>query len=157
MISLFIGRFQPFHVGHLQDIANALSFSEKVIIAIGSSQEKGTNENPFSYEERREMIKKTLDAEHVTAYGFFPIPDINDDSAWVSHVIKIVGNFDIVYTGNAHVKALFEESGYLVKDVVMLPGITATEIRKKMAAGISWQKMVPKQVAEYVNALRAMR
>jgi len=151
MISLFIGRFQPFHLGHLQDIKNALTFSEKVKIAIGSSQEKNTHDNPFSYEEREEMMAKVLNAEKVSAYEFFPVPDINDDQEWVAHVMKIVGDADVIYTGNEKVKDLFEESGYLVKDVTLLEGISATEIRKKMLAKKPWQKLVPKQVSDFLK------
>ena len=44
---LFIGRFQPFHNGHLQDIKNALKEVDELIIAIGSSQHFNTKENPF--------------------------------------------------------------------------------------------------------------
>jgi len=54
--ALFIGRFQPFHNAHLIDIKNVLKDVDEVIIAIGSSQEKNTLENPFSYNERKQMM-----------------------------------------------------------------------------------------------------
>ena len=56
MIGLFVGRFQPFHDAHLQIIQNALKEVEKLIIGVGSSQYSETAENPFTYEERKEMI-----------------------------------------------------------------------------------------------------
>ena len=37
--ALFIGRFQPFHKAHLSDVKLALKECDKIIIAIGSSQD----------------------------------------------------------------------------------------------------------------------
>ena len=117
MITLFIGRFQPFHKGHLHDIKNALKFSDKVIIGIGSSQEENTSENPFSFDERKEMIGYVLRKNNISV-SIFAVPDINDDSKWVEHVISITGEVDIVYTGNGWVRGLFESKGYPVKEVI---------------------------------------
>ena len=51
MTALFIGRFQPFHSGHVDAIKQ---ISEKeIIIGIGSSQYSGTDDNPYSFEERK--------------------------------------------------------------------------------------------------------
>ena len=58
--ALFIGRFQPFHKAHLQDIKAILKECDEVIIAIGSSQHSDTKDNPFSVAERIEMIDKTI-------------------------------------------------------------------------------------------------
>jgi len=57
MIALFIGRFQPFHSGHLDAIKQISE--EEIIIGIGSSQYSKTEENPYSFEERKKMIKKS--------------------------------------------------------------------------------------------------
>jgi nicotinamide-nucleotide adenylyltransferase len=151
MITLFIGRFQPFHKGHLQDIINALKFSEKVIIAIGSSQEKNTLENPFSFEERKSMIEQTMQLSHITRYEIVGIPDINDDNKWVSHVKSIVKKFDIVYTGNEKVRDLFIDAGFNVKQVAFLPDINATKIRECINKGKKWELLVPKNIAEFVK------
>jgi len=47
---LIIGRFQPFHNGHLYAIKNALKKVDELVIAIGSSQYVNTEDNPFSFE-----------------------------------------------------------------------------------------------------------
>ena len=49
-IGLYIGRFQPFHKGHLNVVEEALNHCDKLIIAIGSAQEFGTEKNPFSFD-----------------------------------------------------------------------------------------------------------
>ena len=149
--ALFIGRFQPFHQAHLSDIKLALKECYKVIIAIGSSQESGTKENPFSYEERKEMIEKTLKAHKILSYDIIPVPDINDDNKWVDHVKKIIPEFDVVYTGNDFTEKLFKEKNIKVKKIELIPKINATEIRKRILHGNDWRELVPKEVAEYVE------
>ena len=62
---LFIGRFQPFHVGHLHNIRYGLLFTQKIIVLIGSSFRAPSIKNPFSYEERRDMILSDLQASEV--------------------------------------------------------------------------------------------
>ena len=153
MITLFIGRFQPFHKGHLRDVKDALGFSEKVVIGVGSSEEAGTAENPFSFEQRSEMIQRALHDANISRFEIIAIPDINEDSAWVGHVKKIVGKFDLVYTGNAHTKELFEKAGVPVRGVRFLKGVSGTITREMMEKGDAWRKLVPKSVAGYLENL----
>ena len=76
---LFIGRFQTFHLGHLLDIKNALKEVDELVIGVGSSIEKYTKYNPFSVEERLEMIDLVLHANNISKYTIFQIPDFHDD------------------------------------------------------------------------------
>ncbi len=154
--ALFIGRFQPFHNAHLSDIKLALKECDKVIIAIGSSQESLTKENPFSYKERKEMIEKILKAHKILNYDIIPVPDINDDNKWVGHVKKIVPEFSIVYTGNNFTEKLFKEKKLKVRKIKLMPGINATEIRKKILNENDWRKLVPKEVAVYIENINGL-
>ena len=54
---LFLGRFQPFHLGHLDVIKQALKMVDELVIVIGSAQYSHTFENPFTDSEREEMIE----------------------------------------------------------------------------------------------------
>lgn len=127
MQALFIGRFQPFHHGHLDAIKQ---ISEKdMIIGVGSSQYSGTNDNPYSFEERKKMIELALGKSR--KYKIVAIPDIHDAKKWVEHVKKIVGKFDVVYTGNNFVKQLFEEKGYKVKKIKIKIKTSGSEIRNE--------------------------
>ena len=56
MNGLLIGRFQPFHLGHLDALKFALSKVEKLWIGIGSSNKPNQKQNPFSADERKQMI-----------------------------------------------------------------------------------------------------
>jgi nicotinamide-nucleotide adenylyltransferase len=60
--ALFIGRFQPFHPGHL-DAIKQISEPE-IIIGIGSSQYSKTTDNPYSFAERKTMIEQNLQSLH---------------------------------------------------------------------------------------------
>ena len=55
-VGLYIGRFQPFHMGHLSIVKRALKECDTLVIAIGSSQENRTKKNPFTFEERKAFI-----------------------------------------------------------------------------------------------------
>ena len=57
MRALFIGRFQPFHKGHLKIIQQASETYDQILVGIGSSQYSHTVDNPFTAEERTEMIE----------------------------------------------------------------------------------------------------
>ena len=56
MNGFLIGRFQPFHLGHLEAVNFALSKVEQLYIAIGSSNKSNQPRNPFTVEERKQMI-----------------------------------------------------------------------------------------------------
>ncbi len=148
---LFIGRFQPFHNAHLSDVKLALKECDRVIIAIGSSQESGTKENPFSYEEREKMIEKVLNTHKILDYDIIPVPDINDDKKWVDHVKKVIPEFGIVYTGNNFTEKLFKERGVKIRKIKLIEGINATEIRKRILHGNDWRELVPKEVSGYIE------
>src|SRR3989344_9068459 len=128
---LFIGRFQPFHKGHLQDIKDALNEVDELIIAIGSSQFSHTEENPFSVEERIEMIEDTLIANDISDYTIFPIPDIGNYNKWVEHIELIVPQFDVVFTGNELTEKLFREKKYKAIKVKIMEGIDGKNKKKK--------------------------
>lgn len=54
--AVFIGRFQPVHTAHLKIIEEALSESNELVIVVGSYRAPRSLKNPWTYEERVEMI-----------------------------------------------------------------------------------------------------
>src|SRR3989339_562418 len=141
---LFIGRFQPFHNGHLKDVRDALREVGELVIGIGSSNESRTKENPFTAAERKEMIAQTLRQQGIPMISIYNVPDIGDDALWVAHVIGIVGDIDRVYTGNQHTRVLFEEKGIAVKQVDFLKGVEGTIVRDAIADKRPRKHLVPK-------------
>lgn len=61
--AVLIGRFQPLHNGHLFSLKTLLSQYEKVVVVIGSHNSLRTLKNPWTAEERKEMIFNSLDPE----------------------------------------------------------------------------------------------
>ena len=155
MKALLIGRFQPFHKGHLQAIKKILKEANELAIVIGSSQFKNTGENPFSAEERLEMIRQALKEEMISRYQVFKVPDINNDDFYAAHVMKLVPSFDVVYTGNDLVQRLFKNSGKNVKRIshVRRTSYSGSEIRRRMKEGRRWGHLLPKPVLEYIKAI----
>ena len=61
MNGLLIGRFQPFHLGHLEALQFALSKVDKLWLGLGSSNKPMEKTNPFTVEERKQMILSYID------------------------------------------------------------------------------------------------
>jgi len=148
--ALFVGRFQPLHIGHVKLIKWILEKYDKVIIVIGSSQESSTEKNPFTTEERREMINKTLKSENIEKYEIIEIPDVHDDEAWVKSILE-KAKFDTVFTMNSWVKRCFERFSIPVKEHPKFGDVSASGIRKRMGERKEWEHLVPKEVAKIVK------
>jgi nicotinamide-nucleotide adenylyltransferase len=111
---IVLGRFQPFHKGHEHLVLEALELFQEVTIAVGSSQEEWTTENPFSFQERKLMIEswvreKDLN-QRITIVG---IEDINDPPNWVEHASKTHGEGTLV-TSDENTKNLYENNQFPV-------------------------------------------
>jgi len=153
---LFIGRFQPFHLGHLYIIKNALKEVNGLVIGIGSSQEENTKENPFTVRERVEMINSTLPSNEIRKYTICSIPDYPNDNRWVEEVESLIPNFEIIYMsdkntfGEKWIERCFKEK-YIIKKIKALKGIDSTIIREKMVNNKNWQSLVPEEVVRYIE------
>tara|TARA_Y100000294_G_C8328490_1_gene245689 strand:- start:97 stop:570 length:474 start_codon:yes stop_codon:yes gene_type:complete len=147
---VFIGRFQPFHNGHLMVIKGMAKVCQRVVIVIGSAQESGTDQNPYTAEQRKDMIQRTLQTEDLIPkydIDLRQVDDCEDDGEWAEKVCKQCGEIGTVWTGDNLVKKCFEEKGVEVKEIKEVPGISGTDIRAKMAAGDeSWKDQVPVDV-----------
>ena len=150
--ALILGRFQPFHNGHLFLVKKALEEAEKVKIVIGTAEKHHEKDNPFTAEEREEMIRLALKGEGIRNFEGFKLPDIADDKKYVKYVRKNVGNYDIVFAWESALNiVLFDEAGDLVVTGDKFEDIDATDVRQMMAKGLGWEKLVPKPVADYIK------
>lgn len=149
--ALFIGRFQPFHNGHLH-VAKSLSKKfDELIIGIGSSREKNTSQNPFSYDERKQMISKTLKNFKISNFKIFPIPDLFDDYKWIKYILKNLPKFDAAYSGNDWTLRCFKKHKIKAVKIKLVEDLSSTKIRKLMAQNKNWEKFVPREVAKYIK------
>lgn len=155
--SLFIGRFQPFHNGHLRVLKGAVKVSKKVFIGIGSSDVHGTLDDPFTREERREMIQRALqEVNIIPMYDvvFINLPDMEEDATWAKMCLELCENqVTAIWTGNEWTKKSFEGTGVRIQNIKEVPGISATEVRRRMVTGGNWKELVPEAVAEYITEI----
>ncbi len=136
---LYLGRFQPFHNGHAAVLD--LLAGEDVILGIGSANLEVVSENPFTYQERMEMVLRS----GYRTYIMLPIADINDYPRWVKHVETLVPKFDSVVTNNPRDRELFSNAGYPLHEVPVVnrDEFNGTYIRKLMSEGRPWKHLVP--------------
>lgn len=153
--ALLIGRFQPFHKGHLAIIKKILAEADELTVVVGSSQHRDAEENPFSADERVKMIRRVLEAENISGVQIFMVPDIGDDDRYARHVIKCVPRFDVVYSGNILVQRLFSAAGKEVRKINLIKRdeYSGTEIRRRMTTGENWEDLVPEAVVKYLDEI----
>lgn len=160
MRGLLIGRYQPFHKGHLEVIKNILKEVDDLIIGIGSAQISHTLENPFTAGERMTMISNALrDAGVTRCIYIIPIPDLWNNALWVNHVKSLTPAFQVVYTGNALAKRLFKENGMEVREQPLFnrSKFSGTEVRRRMLSGDDWKSLVPKAVVAVVEDTKGVQ
>lgn len=157
MRGLLVGRFQPFHRGHLEVLRHLERAhpGDSGILGVGSAQESYTLENPFTASERQEMIGRALREAGLAAWSTVPLPDIHRHALWVAHVRELVPPFDRVYTNNPLTRLLFEREHVAVESTPLFERETfqGTRIRTVIAEGGPWRPMVPDAVAHYLDAI----
>lgn len=89
---VYIGRFQPFHNGHLSVLRQALSTAQdSVIVVLGSANEPRTIKNPFTAAERQKMISACLtDAERARVKFVAVENAAYNNTAWATDVVSAV-------------------------------------------------------------------
>jgi len=154
---LYVGRFQPFHKGHLDAIKNVLKEVEEIVVVIGSAQYSHDSENPFTAGERLVMIRNALDEAEVdlTQVWIVPVPDVNLHMMWVSAVEGYTPKFQLVYSNEPLTKRLFMEAGYKVKNIPYFERqlYSSTIIRSKMLQDESWKTLVPQAIIEFISEI----
>ncbi len=89
-VGFICGRFQTFHKGHEKLVETGLMLCDRLLIFIGSSQEDGTERNPFNITTREKMLKEIYgDSDNIMIYG---LPDLTDENdirpEWGSYLLK---------------------------------------------------------------------
>lgn len=86
-VAVLIGRFQPFHLGHLQLAQAALAKAERLLLLLGSHQCAPDTRNPWSSAERQEMITAALPPELRDRVRCIPLRDhLYSDNLWITEV-----------------------------------------------------------------------
>jgi cytidyltransferase-like protein len=163
------GRFQPFHLGHLEYLRGAAERSDELFVGITNPDPARIKpepadplrhlpeSNPYSYVERLLMVKAAardlgleLDRVHV-----IPFP-VNEPELWHAYVPDGVTQYLRLFSAWGGTKLeRFEASGYEV--VVLDEGaekmVSGADVREAIRTGRSWEALVPPGVARVIRSL----
>lgn len=137
---VLIGRFQPVHNAHVQIIQRAKTLANKLIIIVGSADQPRTFKNPWTADERMEMLFK---AYHGLLDANFSITlakntdTLYNDQAWAVRVQTIVaenskpgdkiGVIGHKKDESSHYLDMFPQWG--LEEVELIEPLNATNIR----------------------------
>ncbi len=161
MRGLMMGRFQPFHLGHLELVKQILNECDEVIIALTGSQFNYIEKDPFTSGERIEMIHQALkenDSDLSRCY-IVAIENQLNVATWAAYLKSSLPNFEKVYSGNDYVAMLLSDSGYEVVSPKFheREKYNATKIRKMIAKDDEWEQFVPPAVSKIIKKINGVR
>ena len=164
---LYIGRFQPIHIGHESIIRKMLKECDQVIIVVGSAQESGTERNPFTFEQRADLIMNVF-YQYVIAgrMSIIPLRDRakpSNDASWGDYVFQNIWDIthrvpDVVYEGEENERSAWYDN--LGVTIVKVPRggipVSATELRMhiKNREYTEALEMLPSAITYRINDMR---
>ena len=157
MNGLLIGRFQPFHLGHLEAVHFGLSKVDTLFIVIGSSNKSHQDRNPFTADERKEMITSSLDRKILERVSIYYIPDLGDHSKWTYSIDEIIPNYDAVFSNDDFTHELFGKRGKKMIPVELQDrqNLSGTNIRQMIKDAKFWEDFVPDGTRNVLNMIDA--
>ncbi len=149
-----IARWRPVHLGQAAVLRTLCQRAEQVFIGIGSSNRYNLR-NPFTLEETQEMLRLALAG--YSNYTLIPVPDLDDGPRWRLIVLDMFGSLDLFVSDNPYVTHLLENDYFLLRPVDLLTPedrirVDGTQVRRAMAQGADWQRLVPAPVAHYIES-----
>jgi cytidyltransferase-like protein len=163
------GRFQPFHLGHLEYLRGAAARSDEVFIGITNPDPERIRpeasdplrhlpeSNPYTYVERLLMVKAAAADAGIAAERVHVIPfPVNEPELWDAYVPRDVVQFIRLFSGWGGTKLQrLREAGYEV--VVLDEGaekeVSGADVREALREGGAWQRLVPPGVARVLRQL----
>lgn len=152
MHSLVVGRFQPLHFGHIHMIEYAMSKSSSLIVGIGSGNYSNTWDNPFTANERIEMIEASVDFS--IPHDFISIPDFHDRVKWITWIKENI-EFDAFFSNSDYEVEIFSDEGFKVYDIPFLDRLklNGTEIRSLIAEKRDVTPYIPPTIKAYLERI----
>src|SRR5919109_1925452 len=153
---LMIGRFQPFHNGHLNLAHQILNECDELIIAVGSSQFNFTFSNPFTAGERIYFIHNSLVESKIDLRKVYILPILNleNNAIWVQHLKSMLPKFESIYSGNKFVQELLSHDSKTFR--IHAPVFynknecNGTNIRMNIVMNKEWRNFVPNAVYKLI-------
>ena len=155
-----MGRFQPFHLGHLELAKQIKSECDEIIIAVTSAQFNYLEKDPFTAGERIEMIHNSLkDAGFEMSECFIvSLENQFNIATWASYIKSALPKFDKVYSGNDYVSMLLSDSAIKVvkPKFLEIEKYNATRIRSLIISdNMNWADLVPNGTKETLMRINA--
>lgn len=93
-LAIYIGRFQPFHIAHQKTVEHGFELADEVLILIGSCNGPRTIKNPWTFNERQDMIEECFPSyDQLTHLHIEGIKDYTyDDNTWIRKVGEVVNH-----------------------------------------------------------------
>ncbi len=157
MNGLLIGRFQPFHLGHLEALRFALSKVDKLWLGLGSSNRPMEKNNPFSAQQRKEMILSSIDDSMQERISVYFVPDVNNHIRWIEKIDDIVPKFDVIFSNDNLTKHLYSKRNTEVLAIPFLrrKSLSGTNIRHLIANDQDWEIFVPDGTRNFLKNIGA--
>ena len=131
---VFIGRFQPFHLAHMQTIKIALEQSESIILALGSAQNERNIKNPFLATEREHMILSNFSIEEQARIKFVHVIDVYNDEKWQKLVKSLVNDVVEPHAKVGLIGHFKDDSSYYLKFFPEWPMVELESLAGAMSA-----------------------
>lgn len=162
------GRYQPFHLGHLDNLRYVYERCEHVIVGITnpdpsliaqeeeSAHRHRADANPFTFFQRLTMVRRVVMDEgmDLDRVSIVPFP-IHHSDRWPFYVPRDVVHFLTVYSDWERKKAeRLRAAGYRVEVLSMPRRTSGTEIRRRLEEGKGWEALVPPGAAEVIRAIQ---
>ncbi|NQV40156.1 MAG: nicotinamide-nucleotide adenylyltransferase [Nitrosopumilus sp.] len=157
MDGLLIGRFQPFHLGHLEALQFALSKVDKLWVGLGSSNKPVEKNNPFTAEQRKEMILSSIDDSMKEKILIYFIPDVDNHIKWIEKIDTIVPKFGIIFSNDDLTKHLYSKRDIQVLTIPFLnrESLSGTNIRDLIIRDQKWDDLVPEGTRNFLQNTNA--
>jgi bifunctional NMN adenylyltransferase/nudix hydrolase len=167
-LAVVIGRFQPFHLGHLALLEHALTLAPRALLVVGSARGPRLAKNPFTETERIDAIRASLTPEQRARVSFATVRDYYDEPRWAGAVKAAVareaGSGAVALVGfrkdeSSSYLSLFPE--WREHALPRQAPIDATELRRmyftNSAAELEPELVaaVPVEVAQFLKLFRA--
>ena len=172
-LTVFIGRFSPFHLGHEEVLLRALKSSEVVLLLIGSANQARNIKNPFTYAERADMVAQWYtNITRTKKVGALLVKPLEDhpynDQEWISEVqrrvtealvARNIQDYPVYLTGADRDKStwylkafgsFFEQD--FVKETQVGFDYSATQLRDNyFKGGHAWEYKTPGEVINFLD------
>lgn len=142
---LLVGRFQPFHLGHLGIILDAIESVDTLYLGIGSANKPLDENNPFTIQERKDMITMSVNSKTLNRIKIFTVPDTDNHMEWIESIERMIPRYDVIFTADAMTAELHRKRGIRV--------VTPRMISRDALSGTVIRSMIQKRDTKYRELL----